>query len=938
MSNNTLLTKEDLSFTASALATEAGASAGQNKYYFDLDPQGKPIKIGDGTFGAVFAVRNESDQPLALKIFYKLNTQGYGPDSGDPATQAAHQRFEDEMGATRAIRAKLPPEAGALPGLVLPMASTKAFSTSNAGKNLIQFFDSINLSVSDYALVMERYQCTLKHLLEIGRPANPAADSEILIQPAKMGGYNILRHLQQKPREQFIAWVIRQIIPGLRTLHRAELRHHDIKPSNVLLRCDVAGGLQVALGDFGFLRPSLAFSPAAGTAVPSIQAGLPLGTRHYRSAEQRDYFDICEVDVQPTAEYPLTTEDPKFRDSLMEKGDILVFSKDKNFTRYNIEEIKFSDKQVQIKVSNGTTLKADRRTQVSIYKRQTIRTDIFGVGSLIFDMLTCGKSPERFYDFIRRWDRTLDKQRRVEDDTAVIGIHELVAEYRQRYYTHVPGSSAEVSSVLDELRYDRQKSYPSPHIVDIIFRCILARAAGSYLSGLDVDNVKDVPKVYEKLESSLVELGSIDRMMTAKENPLWLGEIPDTSLPVADMQVENDLRTLQQISNPVQRLEEAYVLMDPIVSLLFAAASQNHDQTGRAVDYPYYADMSPANIQLVRSNHGYAGTPKDVIFRTKREYEKALEDYTLGLVSGSLQKPFMPVYMSALIRNVYLAEVKADPNNKTQLQAEQGIVSVQYLDSSPFWFGYDAGDYLLIRKGGTEVLKLNGKGNIIVAKNSFGKSATLVKRLLPVEYYLATLGIYIHQCFFVDRFRDFGELPKVMQLALEISSISDHDLKNLNSAIITDTWAKVTPDAIHVHINKYKEAASLRQVMQKEAADQKAEHEKKGIFYTPKTLPRTNPVEHCYRTLAVLYVWLTGLYFRRKNRELDPSEHVAQVKTLWERLGNDIATACGHDGTHAMRAAIQSPTRKERNTDAQQATGSIQIPTLGHMISKSILG
>jgi hypothetical protein len=36
-----------------------------------------------------------------------------------------------------------------------------------------------------------------------------------------------------------------------------------------------------------------------------------------------------------------------------------------------------------------------------LYKRQGIQTDLFGLGAILFDLLTCGESPERFYDNIR---------------------------------------------------------------------------------------------------------------------------------------------------------------------------------------------------------------------------------------------------------------------------------------------------------------------------------------------------------------------------------------------------------------------------------------------------------------------------------------------------------------------------------------------------------
>jgi hypothetical protein len=46
----------------------------------------------------------------------------------------------------------------------------------------------------------------------------------------------------------------------------------------------------------------------------------------------------------------------------------------------------------------GDRLNPDQRTQAVIYKNQGLRTDLFGFGAIVYDLLTCGKSPERFYN------------------------------------------------------------------------------------------------------------------------------------------------------------------------------------------------------------------------------------------------------------------------------------------------------------------------------------------------------------------------------------------------------------------------------------------------------------------------------------------------------------------------------------------------------------
>ena len=44
------------------------------------------------------------------------------------------------------------------------------------------------------------------------------------------------------------------------------------------------------------------------------------------------------------------------------------------------------------------------QTQVVFLKRQEYRTDLFGVGAIAFDLISCGRSSERFYESIRRFE------------------------------------------------------------------------------------------------------------------------------------------------------------------------------------------------------------------------------------------------------------------------------------------------------------------------------------------------------------------------------------------------------------------------------------------------------------------------------------------------------------------------------------------------------
>ncbi len=132
---------------------------------------------------------------------------------------------------------------------------------------------------------------------------------------------------------------LRDIVVGLSRLHRVSYQHGgplfhlDIKPANVYVRRDDAKGIVCALGDLGFLPPELAFDRTMDTSVDD----LPLGTLHFRSPEQKEHFDVANVEahVEGDAVF-LDVRDPKFAGSFIEKGDSVLFSRDKSRTRHII--------------------------------------------------------------------------------------------------------------------------------------------------------------------------------------------------------------------------------------------------------------------------------------------------------------------------------------------------------------------------------------------------------------------------------------------------------------------------------------------------------------------------------------------------------------------------------------------------------------------------
>src|SRR5215510_16024856 len=112
-------------------------------------------------------------------------------------------------------------------------------------------------------------------------------------------GYELLKRMTFEDRIRTALPFLRDIVVGLSRLHRVSYRHGgplfhlDIKPANIYVRRDDAKGIVCALGDLGFLPPELAFDRTMDTSVDD----LPLGTLHYRSPEQKEHFDVANVEA-----------------------------------------------------------------------------------------------------------------------------------------------------------------------------------------------------------------------------------------------------------------------------------------------------------------------------------------------------------------------------------------------------------------------------------------------------------------------------------------------------------------------------------------------------------------------------------------------------------------------------------------------------------------
>ncbi|MEO0687405.1 MAG: hypothetical protein AAFY76_20740, partial [Cyanobacteria bacterium J06649_11] len=319
------------------------------------------------------------------------------------------------------------------------------------------------------------------------------AKEEIRKSIYKVNGYEVLKRMSFRERVNTTLPYIVSVAQGLKTLHSAQLLHLDLKPANIFVRND-GQNIETVVGDLGFLDES--FGEATYNELLGVQENttdsnylnfpenphygtvgrpsLPLGTRHYRSPEQKDFFDVADVEVSVGEHVRLTVSDPKFRDAIVEDLDVVLFSKIKEpFEISDVDISSSSEQQPSVTITLNVPdeklplIKEDERTQVFFYKRQRHRTDLFGFGALIFELLSCGKSPERFYESIRRYD---DKD---GDISSIMDLYKQVSNFRNTE----PG----LVQMFEVFRLDNNSlEYAPEEIVELILKCMMYKASGIF--------------------------------------------------------------------------------------------------------------------------------------------------------------------------------------------------------------------------------------------------------------------------------------------------------------------------------------------------------------------------------------------------------------------------------------------------------------------------
>ena len=754
-----------------SMQTTSARNPATSNFTFKLNRQKQPIKLGDGTYGAVFEGRTEDNKRVALKVFYP-----------QPRSSEDNRRNALEMRSGVEVRKALRNKNldGLESNLVLSQAWTTRFTESDAFRTLDSAFQQLGVAVSDRALAMPYFECTLKDVLETGAPKGRLVDGD----PQRAGGqpgYQILRSMALPLRERALIGIVAKVVEGLRALHAADLFHHDIKPANVMMRSSGAS-VDVAVGDFGFLRPSL--RRAQGGYGASVN-----GTRHYRSPEQKDSFDLCDVSVKVNDKEDtliLETRDRKFRDTLIETGDLALFSKDKEQVGHEILSIDSSDaNKIRITLKRHRDIGvSDPKTQVIFFKRPSPRTDLFGVGALLFDLLTAGKSPECFYDYLRPFDRD------DEDGRDVVSVSTILDRYLAAASAN--STSAEFAPLFEQLRDSSQGTMPSPDIVTILLKCMLSRTPGSYFREETVREGKfDRQAVFSSLYGDIAAFSGSDVPSMSSKNPIWVG-------------ARTDYEFVDSPPGFTKCLEEVHAMSSgPRMAWAVLRTRQLTDMIGAIRKrHTFFTDLSPANLRFEDQS-----TQLSAVVESHESEDDHLRAVRSGLAwrigtTGDADN-FIPIYRRFGARSVDVSGLHTK-NGEDGLEA-----SFRYTESLPVWRGCHSGDLLraVDSRGRVHLYRVltdeAGAGvwkTAQVSELSFDDSGVhsqdpqpepskthpdgdptpmrgmIVSRLVPTCYYLSIMTTYIHQLFFVDNEHDDGAIPDVVWSCVQALVAGELDL------------------------------------------------------------------------------------------------------------------------------------------------------------------
>ena len=279
------------------------------------------------------------------------------------------------------------------------------------------------------------------------------------------------------------------------------------------------------------------------------------GTRHYRSIEQVDFCDSaeCNVTVKPKGEIVLETSDPKFKNTIISAGDLARFVKFESgksplFDVKEVKKVNPDKSKVTIVLEQRVmddTLKSDSKTQVTFYKNPSIKTDLFGLGGILYEIVTAGQSPEQFYKLLYNLD--------IESTDIEGDILNRYESWQNRML-----DDPQIGAIFMEMnrRDGNRVEFVNRVIVGAILKCMMSNANGSYYKSLDFQRdeinawsklIEDFKVIIKRIEAGAYEQHAVnlltreERLELAKERTEKLGSERQSHVKISASDLFRDI-------------------------------------------------------------------------------------------------------------------------------------------------------------------------------------------------------------------------------------------------------------------------------------------------------------------------------------------------------------------------------------------------------------
>ena len=807
------------------------------------------------------------------------------------ANSSAVEHFQRERSITKDLLEKIREWVGpqntinATEGIVEVIGGTSSFlDYIKDGGNLNEigrYFAQQAIKVSNYVLVMELYDCSLKDLLE---RSNLTIRSE--------SGYELLKKMPHAMRSREAVLILEKAANGLRKLHHAggpsgHFLHRDIRPSNIFIRNtyipflheednqDKGSGFDVALGAPGNLPTTAPSSRYESTSFNSILA-KPMeheyspGTQHYRSPEQKYYRDVATVQVvhltpreinerfedhsfsesvlksndslseieksdnsasiveadiphEDNAQVVLIVDDPKFKNTLLGTGDIVMFSKDAKQNQYLIRECissrnhsgqnsKYRYVFILFELGAGSHIKPDIKTQVEFYKKQSFRTDLFSIGAVLFDMVTAGRSAEQFYESIHKYEGCT--------------VQSIVARYDAlTRNSEMAIENQDFAEIFRPFRHHQDGSYPDTEIIKFLLQCMLYTSHDTFYGQHKERPWVACTALYNKLQV-LRKYYNNGSSLTDSQSMLIHGYTFSQPSAKTVFQLSHKIDMLQGLSEwpGVDRSNDALVCANRLMYGAYyfwrlvahvrkSGAIANLSSGNRPQGPPEHLnrqlttdidplqnrdprtlrDMSPTSILIELPNE--IGPVQIEFGGIHIEPYELNSQNGLALLTRSSVNPFIANEIASMYRNVKLFvknEKISDLSDKCECKywfQDAAIGGSPVLKGG--WIAFQDQLWRVVEESNENLLKLNLlrpklEGSWVDSLSAQGNryvTATYIANIDPIKYYLEMLGLFLQHLLFVyspitstarDRF-DIRTLLRIFEIR---SSLAIEPIEN----------------------------------------------------------------------------------------------------------------------------------------------------------------